>query len=270
MTWPIQRLLVPIDPSDRSKLALPSALLLGRRARVPIVLFNWSVDEEGAAEAKRCLGDLAADLPGVTVEVAVAEHSSAARSVGAAAERSGATVVMAAHGRSGVGRMLLGSVAEETLGLLRGPSVLVGPAVVEGERAGGAALAACVDGSPWSEAVLPVASGWARQLKLPLLLVHVREPDASYGSFEQSPEEMESTYLDGLASRVDPAAPPDHALLWGEPAQAIASLAHERADLVAMVTHVRGGLARTVLGSIAMQVVHHSQRPVLVVPRQRA
>jgi nucleotide-binding universal stress UspA family protein len=49
-------------------------------------------------------------------------------------------------------------------------------------------------------------------------------------------------------------------------ASTIATVADEEAaDLVAIATHGRGGLARLVLGSVATSVLQHSKAPVLVI-----
>jgi nucleotide-binding universal stress UspA family protein len=264
---PIQQLLVPIDFSGDSERAIMPALRLAYRAEVPVVLFSWSFDEGEAAAAKRYLTDVAADLAGpVTVEVAVTEDRTAAPAIAAAAARHAATVCMAAHGRSGIGHAVLGSVAEETLGLLRRPTVLVGPWTDVAPPLQRSSVIACTDGSSLSETVLPVACAWARQLHLPLQLVQVIEHDEVYETAMQPPDLLESAYLAGLAATLDCGGRPDYEVLHGDVAEAIASYANAQAELIAVATHGRGGISRTVLGSIAMRVVHRARRPVLVVP----
>jgi nucleotide-binding universal stress UspA family protein len=55
-----------------------------------------------------------------------------------------------------------------------------------------------------------------------------------------------------------------HVLASNAPAEAIAQAAERLdVDLICMGTHGRGGVARTVLGSVAQAVLHHTQRPVL-------
>ncbi len=49
----------------------------------------------------------------------------------------------------------------------------------------------------------------------------------------------------------------------GDTIQQVAASVH--ADLIAMCTHGRGGLARLVIGSVADQLVQHSQVPILLV-----
>jgi nucleotide-binding universal stress UspA family protein len=266
---PIRGLLVPIDRTTDTERALEPALHIARRAGVPVVLFTWCRDEAEGPPAKTYLSTVAEGLPDVAIELAVSGEGPAA-AIAAAARRNEATVCMATHGRSGAGHAFLGSVAEETLALLDQPCVLVGPSVADPVRPWHAGLVATLDGSQWSERILPVAGAWADQLAVSLTVAHVREPDASFGDVGTSIDQMEHRYLAEIAHRVDASDPPRQELLYGEPTRAITSLADGRADLVAMATHGRTGIARTVLGSVTMRVVHHSRRPVLVFPCRSA
>lgn len=98
---PIRRLLVAIDESDASVRALEPALQSARRSGVGAVLFGWAPHEAAAPMVKEHLETLAGDLPELTTEMAVTGDATAAPAIAAAAERTGATVCMATHGRSG-------------------------------------------------------------------------------------------------------------------------------------------------------------------------
>ena len=53
---------------------------------------------------------------------------------------------------------------------------------------------------------------------------------------------------------------------FGSPAATIARIAREQAaDLIAMASHGRGGLARVVLGSVATGTLHRANVPLLLV-----
>jgi nucleotide-binding universal stress UspA family protein len=55
--------------------------------------------------------------------------------------------------------------------------------------------------------------------------------------------------------------------MFGEPAEEILRAARRvGADLIVISTHGRSGLPRHLLGSVAEKVVHHADRPVLVLP----
>jgi nucleotide-binding universal stress UspA family protein len=54
--------------------------------------------------------------------------------------------------------------------------------------------------------------------------------------------------------------------MHGDPAKAIIEYAERMdASLIAISTHGRGGLGRAIIGSVADDVVRHSNRPVLLV-----
>ena len=259
-----------MDLSEDGSRALRPAMRLAHRTRAPLTLFNWSSYQDEAAGAKRYLLDVAethatSDRP-IDVDVAFTRDDGPARSIAAAAARIQGTVIcMATDARSGVGRALLGSVAEATLREVTQPIVLVGPTAGERSLPRDGRVVACVDGSALSETVLPVAAEWAHELKVPLRLVHALEPGAGYAQPSGPPDFTDSGYLANLAQRTGGDAPTDFEVLHGDAAEAIASYASGHAELVAVTTHGRGGIARTVLGSVAMRIVHRTTCPVLVV-----
>src|SRR5205807_1631065 len=84
-----------------------------------------------------------------------------------------ALIMMATHGRSGVKRMVLGSVAGEVIEMAAG-NVLVVKATAEGEKILERRvhrILLTVDGSPRAEAALPVAVEYARAFGATLELV---------------------------------------------------------------------------------------------------
>ncbi len=264
-----ERLLVPMDLSEDGSRALRPAMRIARRRGASLTLFNWSSFEDEAAGAKRYLLDVAgshatSDVT-IDVEVTFTRDRGPAPAIAAAAERVPGTVIcMATHARSGVGQAVLGSVAEATLREVTQPIVLVGPMADDRSLPRHGGVVACVDGSALSETVLPVAAEWAHELKVPLRLVHVLEPGASYAPPSGPPDLSDSGYLANLAQRVA-GDTPEFEVLHGDAAEAVASYASAHAELVAVTTHGRGGIARTVLGSVAMKIVHRTACPVLVV-----
>jgi nucleotide-binding universal stress UspA family protein len=267
MEVPIRDVVVPVAPSAPGhERAVGPALRLAARGGGEVCLFACAADEGAASGAERHLRELADGLPGrVSVEVVVGRHKGAAASIAAAAERRGATICMAAHGRSGVGRALLGSVTEETLQLVDGPLVLVGPRVSAAPEAGPTEVVACVDGSSTSEQVVPVAAGWAAHLGARLVLAQVLEPASPYPGSGIPEEHLDGSYLERLAAGVQGVDRPDFDVLHGDPASAIVEFASGRVQLIAVATHAHRGLTRAALGSVAMKVVHRAPCPVLVV-----
>ena len=76
-------------------------------------------------------GVAARDLGAMTVSFHVeASEETADAIVDAAAELNADVIAIATHGRSGLGRMLMGSVAEEVIRIAKVPVILVGPAMI--------------------------------------------------------------------------------------------------------------------------------------------
>ena len=125
-------------------------------------------------------------------------------------------------------------------------------------------VVACVDGSPFSEQALPVATEWSAMFGLRLWLVQIRAPgtrlpDVDCGDYS------ETAYLRHLAEH----SPDVHfdVLQSRHPADELADFAERMpVSVMVMATHGRSGWSRLTLGSMAMNVVHHATCPVLLVP----
>ncbi len=132
---PIHRLLVPTDFSNDARQAVDAALqLLGPVSaemkitllhvwRVPIIFSPWSafprdpLEERASEEAQKRLEEVAAPLraEGYAVETKQCQGEPADEIDRAAAEVGADVIAMGTHGRSGLPRVFLGSVAERTL-----------------------------------------------------------------------------------------------------------------------------------------------------------
>jgi len=132
------------------------------------------------------------------------------------------------------------------------------------------------DFSSASDVALDYATSLAKAMGARLVIVHVEEPPLAYGGGELYygiPEPDQAALKNMLTSLrpSDPAVPYEHRMLVGTPANEIVALAEqERAELIVMGSHGRGGLARLILGSVAEVVVRRASCPVLIVkhPRQ--
>jgi nucleotide-binding universal stress UspA family protein len=157
----ILRIVVPHDGSPLADEALPVAAELAKRLHVPILVIRavnpaaallpapvaggpypaeiyQELEEEMVAEARASLGEVARRLEamGVQATTAVVEGPPVVAIEGALAD--GDIIVMTSHGRSGIARWVLGSVAEKLIRSGPAPVVLV-PASVRGTpRAAGA------------------------------------------------------------------------------------------------------------------------------------
>jgi nucleotide-binding universal stress UspA family protein len=183
---------------------------------------------------------------------------------------------MSTHGRSGLGRMIYGSVADAVLRRATVPVLLVSAHCERrwGDRPPGRVLVP-LDGSELGETALGPAQDLATALGAGLLLVQILPlPVASYGypmpyldpaTFNAQLDGVK-TYLEGVAGPLR-AAGKDVAIEsdLGHPAGGIARLAREQdVDAVAMATHGRTGLARVVLGNTATGVIQLATTPILI------
>jgi nucleotide-binding universal stress UspA family protein len=183
-------------------------------------------------------------------------------------------VVMATHGRGGVGRLLHGSVADAVVRGARVPVLLV-PARGEA-RPGlrGDAVVVPVDGSPFAEGALARAAELARELAAPLAIVHALfwepTPVAGLAPSLDTLDELEDhfrAYVDGLVAQVRRAGVEARGdVLIGPAAWTILEYAEERnAALIVMATHGRTALSRLTMGSVATDVLTHTNRPLMLV-----
>jgi nucleotide-binding universal stress UspA family protein len=173
-------------------------------------------------------------------------------------------VIMGTHARGAVRRAVLGSVAEGVVRELTVPVLLAGPRMELSPATGWSTLIVCVDGSPFAEAILPIAA-FVHRLGLRVLLVSVAPP----GRAGEPPSDVqEDNYLHGLANalRRQGVDAQWDVLHGNDSAHAISTYAASwPGSIVALATHARSGLPRIFSGSIAMRIVGESSGPVLVV-----
>ena len=137
----VKTILVPLDGSSLGELALTPAVDLARDKGAKLVLLRAAEAHTTVAdpteaqvavvrEAEEYLNAVRtrlADVAGTTVETSVWYGPPAAAIVEAARYRTADLIVMASHGRSGLGRLVLGSVAESVLRATPTPILLIRP-----------------------------------------------------------------------------------------------------------------------------------------------
>lgn len=288
-------IVVPLDGSQLAERALPYAERLARATAGQVMLVRAAelflpageecIESEHpfVAEARAYLQRVAEKLrgAGVPVDTAVPYGQPIDEIVALVNSRHADLVVMATHGRSGVGRWLYGSVADVIMRQSPVPVVLVPPDTSPPTaRTWPSRILVPLDGSTLAELVLGPASAVAVRTRAELVLVQVVPwppyvfPDAA-GIVTLQPEELLATahsYLQDVAQRLEDSQDPTEmrvhcrAVLRGSVAASIAHLAEEeQADLIAMTTHGRGGLQRMVLGSVAAGTLRHAAKPLLLV-----
>jgi nucleotide-binding universal stress UspA family protein len=191
-------------------------------------------------------------------------------------------VVMTTHGRGGLERAWLGSVADALVRCCPVPLLLLRP----GEREPDIVqtpqfkhILIPLDGSALAEQILSPALELGGLAQAEYTLLRAVEPFvlAGYAPLAQASRlDLKLTqeglaeaqrYLDRVAERLRSAVRPSRtrALLTERPAVAILDEARRQdVDLIAMATHGRSGLARLLLGSVADKVLRGARVPVLM------
>jgi nucleotide-binding universal stress UspA family protein len=265
-------LLVPIDGSDFSRAALPTAARLAGRLGAEIHLLSAV---ESVQELERRERELAhVDIPGHRVHRTVLVDRDPAGAIHEALRKlDSAVACMATHGRAR-SAALLGSVANEVVARGQDPLVLVRPDMEQPRRAAG--VVACVDDSPASSSLVAIALGWADMLGEDCIVLTVAEdaPEpVSGGPIRRrfGPDGDAEGYLAALVDPFRDAGHPTEALVRYDPVSVWGGLYRYLVDrpAVLVMTNTRSwtGIRRLVFGSVAATIVRHSPSPVLVVPR---
>lgn len=293
-------ILVPVDGSSFSERAIPYARAIAQRAeaRLHTVLVHTAIarqlaemaptplsaqwEDEYRAQEARYLDGLVADLKGGGVD-AVAERmegDAAHELIDRAKSGAADLLVMATHGRGGIERAWLGSVADEVVHHVRLPAVLVRPREDESPPGDPTLehIVAATDGSEAAEAAARQAIDLARLFDARVTLLRVVYFPAGMSSpyiphaarlDQETTERREREArkaLDEMAARLGDGIHLGTRVVIGyHPARAILDAIPEiGCDLIALGTHRRARLARIVLGSVADKVVRASPVPVLV------
>jgi nucleotide-binding universal stress UspA family protein len=298
---PFRSILVPLDGSPLAEQALPLASHIARRAgsKLRLVLAHQlppapldplaaklftSIELATRKSERAYLRGIQAKLRegGIRLSSAVTLTGKAGSELEQYVRELGIDlVVMATHGRGGIRRAWLGSVADHLIRTLEVPVLLVRPQ--EGkpalDRLGVGQILVPLDGSPLAEEVLDAAMALARIWDAEVTLLQVVQPvlpsadpalprpsvydEGLTASCRQQAED----YLDDLVEQIHGQGlrATGVAIVAWNPADAILDVARpERVAVVALATHGRGGLRRLILGSVADKLVRGAEVPVLV------
>ena len=265
-------IVVPLDGTTYADRALPVADLIARRSGGSIVL----VAKKGDAMPLDLDGflDVHANRLRINASHAVFNTGTADEAISAVAARHpNAIVVMASHGHTAIGEIVLGGVTARVLHDVKAPVLLLGPHVdvagdAEKKPLAFATMLVCVDGSKTGEAAVALARRWATTLALNAWIVQVIDPpDFPLGAPPAHERVNEAGYVAGLAHELEKGGITTgyDVLHDAHPARAIVRFARGLPNpIIAMATHGRTGLSRIAMGSVAMDVVRHANCPVLV------
>jgi nucleotide-binding universal stress UspA family protein len=277
-----------VDSGDEAQHAVRAAAWLARALGIPLVLAHVfdpmaipayprsdmlrrsisdaDVEREARLAARRLLGGTAGSVTGVEVETALQDGRPAPGLRRLAAERRAALLVSGTAARSGIDRILIGSVASELAAHAPCPLVAVSRDAALEEPG---PLVAGFDGSSHSLRAARHAAGLAARLRRDLVLVH-----ATNGERVRPDEALARALYEAGAGALgdDPGRPGlalkvEVAVEEGDPVAVLAGAARERAAAL-LVTGTRGRnvLSSAVLGSVSAGLVRAAGRPVALVP----
>ena len=295
-----EAILVPLDGSKTAEKVLPYARYLAGKFKVPVELlavvdvveiashmtsekvhFLDTIIEDAVQHSTTYLRGVATTIAGTNVRCSVEKGRAEDTIIEKAATDKTMLITMATHGRSGLNRFLLGSIAEKVLRGTVNPLLLIRAG---DEKSQGEAMLKSIivplDGSELAEAVLPIVADMAKKLDLEIELfrtyhVPYNVYSGDEGLYAVNYEELLAGLRDEAVEYLEKKAADLKRLgvakvqcitKEGLAADEIISLGRKTPDnLIAMSSHGRSGVRRWVLGSVTELVVRHSGDPVLVI-----
>ena len=294
-------IMVPTDGSGFDREAIRVALRIAERSNAKVRLVrvlasdsffgttpegHWTPmsAEVGHSERTSALSDLyalAAECrSGFKPDVTVDLHGGPVADVlqGYARRHDVDLIVMSTHGRTGVSRLSLGSVTDSLIRHTSIPVLVVkAPESYLNPQLGRAfkRIVVPLDGSTLAEQILPRVLTLAKLEEAEITLLNILIPQ-SYSQKEivdtdlpwwDKDVSLAQAYLFRIAARLrrNGVVVTTDIVIGENIAHAIGDFAsREKADLIAIATHGRGGLARMLRGSVADAVMHSGRMSMLV------
>ena len=298
------RMLVPLDGSTISEGVLPYARAFANALALPVHLLQvmdpdmlipsvaarqglsdniLTINREHNGDYLKEIAASFTNPAAVSSSVIVGKPAEAIMEV-AATDRD-TLIAIATHGRSGVRRWLLGSVAEQALhGAANDVLLIRATARIDRKKAAQLKrLLVPLDGSELAEEALQCGIDLAKKMNLELILLRVYlTPGVAYATSSYAPEwksldqerrQRANEYLEDKNKRLRNQGLEQVSvrLAEGSAAEKIIEAAREIPEsLIAMSTHGESGVGRWVLGSVTERVMRHSDTAVVVVRAKRS
>ena len=266
----LEKLLLPTDGSKFSESAIREAIKLAKICSsklyaVSVIKTNLEFEtlvpqviEKDEKEAIEHLESIKtrASKEGVNCEIIVLRGEEPYQDIVDEATKNQVNmIIMGRHGRTGLLRLMMGSVTAKVIG--HAPcNILVVPPTAKVECRN---ILIATDGSKYSEAATSEAIGIAKRCGSSLIVISVASSDAEIASAEDNVKkvvelvEKESIKIEGLT-------------VTGKPYEVIVETSKQKhADLIVVGSHGRTGLERLLMGSVTERVIGHTESAVLVV-----
>ncbi|MGD9142541.1 MAG: universal stress protein [Dehalococcoidia bacterium] len=270
-----ERIVVPLDGSKLAEIALPYAEEIAVRTGRDIVMLSviefadpasrsylTKTADNTRSNTSRFAGE--SNAKGIKVFITTREGNPAESIVDFTTKWGHNLIVMATHGRSGIGRWAIGSVADKVVRAVTNSSVFL----VRGNKAGPEVrdnqllkkVLVPLDGSVPSQSIIPFIKKLAKKLSLELMFFHVES--------EEDRQEIDArTYLEERCGELE-----KHGIAagcevrTGSPADSIIDLADELGvDFIAMSTRGKSNITPWSIGSVAQKVLLGGNTPLMLV-----
>lgn len=281
----IHRILYATDFSTASRTALPVVAALARRYGAEVYLANVRsplpytmatpeavcvVERKREHEARAAMDQLlqSPELQGLATSVIIEAGEAAEELKRAVQDYDIDLAIVGTHGRTGLMRLLIGSLAEELFRTLDCPVLTVGPRMVKrlAPPDGRIKTILCpTDLSLESRAVFPYASSLAMEYRARIVLQHTvpaKNPlsPMAVQMASAARQEVQRTFC----PEIDPRCKSEIVVDFGDPAERILACAHQyEADLIAFGVRPGGEASTHFRNTVAYRVILNAECPVL-------
>jgi nucleotide-binding universal stress UspA family protein len=283
------RVIVGVDASDRSRDALELGQALNEPGGRLVVVYAHPFGElssllaegdeqrlvrEAAESVARQAYDVLDDATEREMRI-VAERSPAAALQQLALESEGGLIVVGSSERSGLGKVLAGSVAEALLSGAPVPVAVAPGGYASATRPPARLIGCAFDGSAEARHALRYAAELGPRLGADIQIIGVHQPvifgvsvsgTLGYRSANDALREAMQTKLDGARDQLDSGAGATTLLLEGPVATTLITQSAEL-DLLVAGSRGYGPVRRVLVGSVSRALVREASCPVVVVPR---
>jgi nucleotide-binding universal stress UspA family protein len=261
----MRNVVVPLDGSSFAESAVRVARVVAARRDEGILLVRVTVPATSAADDDY-LAQVAATIVEVPVETALVvgqegEHTADALAR-VLADRPDDLVCMAAHGRGVLGSAIIGSTTEELIHRVDRPVLVVGRHCSE-TWPDQARLLVPLDCSERAERIVTQVAAIVEEWDLEPWLLQVAHPfdTEAATNMEHSLDRARARFEElGVSPKLDFQFSSNAAVAIDGQAKNLG------ASLIVMSSFVHPGVARALLGSVTMHVIHGAPCPVLVCP----
>jgi nucleotide-binding universal stress UspA family protein len=279
-----EKMLVPLDGSEVAEQAMPYVERLAQKLKSEVVLMTVCLPgdplERALTEYIERRAEKIQSL-GVKTRSLCVEGEPATSIINFAEKNKIGLIVISTHGKSGISNWPLGSIAGKVVQRSNIPIFLVRssqPGKAPADDKLGKILVT-LDGSKFSEAIIPYAERLAKSMSIEVTLLRVieqaklpqlaayRDREKYEKDFMAKMEREAERYLDKKKTALSgKGVKVNSALLIGKPVETILQYSEEKAvNLIALTTHGFSGITKWAYGSVASKIIEGSPKPVLLV-----